>query len=116
MPGFNVADVVTCQIRRVNFVGRPEPAGMQQTEAFRAGGGVKTSRIQDSIMYVRGLHEKTKKKRNTASSHIPSGAGRDRFIRKGSSQVHGFPPRFRAVSLAGPPPGPHLVRQFSLYV
>jgi hypothetical protein len=46
MPGFNVADVVTCLLRRVNFVGLPHPAGMQKTEAFRAGDGVKASRIQ----------------------------------------------------------------------
>jgi hypothetical protein len=46
MPGFNVADNVTCLLNRVNFVGRPPPAGMQKTGAFRAGEGVKASRIQ----------------------------------------------------------------------
>jgi hypothetical protein len=46
MPGFNVADVVTCLLRRVNYVGQPHPTVMQKTEAFRAGEGVKPSRIQ----------------------------------------------------------------------
>jgi hypothetical protein len=49
MPGFNVADVVTCLLRRLNFVRLPHPAGMHKTEACRAGEGVKASRIQDFI-------------------------------------------------------------------
>jgi hypothetical protein len=30
MPEFNVADVVTRLLRRVNFVGRPHPSGIQE--------------------------------------------------------------------------------------
>ena len=46
MPGFNVADNVTCLFLRENFVGRPHPGGMQKSEAFREDEGVKASRIQ----------------------------------------------------------------------
>jgi hypothetical protein len=49
MPGINVAVVVTCLSRRVNFVMRPELTGMQKTEAFRAGEGLKASRIQEYL-------------------------------------------------------------------
>src|SRR5512139_3635519 len=50
MPGFKVANVVTCPLYRVNFVGLPHPTGMQKTEAFRACEGVKASRIRDYFL------------------------------------------------------------------
>jgi len=46
MPGSIVADVVSCRLRRVTFVGLTHAAGMLKQEAFRAGEGVKASRIQ----------------------------------------------------------------------
>jgi hypothetical protein len=56
MPGFNVADVVTCLLRRVNFIGRTEFTGMQKTEAFPAVDGMKASRIQDfQIVYQQSV-------------------------------------------------------------
>jgi len=49
MPGSIVADAVSCLIRRVTFVGLTHAAEMQEQEAFRAGEGVKASRIQDYL-------------------------------------------------------------------
>jgi hypothetical protein len=46
MPEFNVACSKSCLLRQVNFAGRPHLAGKPKTEAFRASGGVKVSRIQ----------------------------------------------------------------------
>ena len=46
MPEFNAACTRSCLLSRVNFVGRPHLTGKPKTEAFRASGGVKASRIQ----------------------------------------------------------------------
>jgi hypothetical protein len=46
MPEFNAAFTGPCLLSRVNFVGRLHLAGKPKTEAFRASGGVKASRIQ----------------------------------------------------------------------
>ncbi len=48
----NAADSLSRLLRRVNFAVRLHPAGMQETEAYRAGEGVKVSRIQKEYMYV----------------------------------------------------------------
>jgi len=49
MPGFIVAGTLSCRFRRATFVGPVQPTGMQETEAFRKGEGVKAARIQKQV-------------------------------------------------------------------
>jgi hypothetical protein len=55
MPEFNVACTRSCLLSRVNFVGRPHLTGKPKTEAFRASGGVKASRIQVNLKASKSL-------------------------------------------------------------
>jgi len=45
MPGFIVADAVSCRAGRLTFVVPSHSTGRQETEAFRVDEGVKPSRI-----------------------------------------------------------------------
>jgi hypothetical protein len=47
MPEFERRGCCSRRLRRANFVGVVQPTRMQETEAFREGEGVKTSRIQE---------------------------------------------------------------------
>jgi hypothetical protein len=49
MPELNAASTRSCLLGRVNFAGWPHLTGEPETEAFRASGGVKVSRIQDPV-------------------------------------------------------------------
>jgi hypothetical protein len=53
MPGSIVADVVSCLVHRATFVGLIRAEGLQKQEAFRAGEGVKASRIQNLLILQR---------------------------------------------------------------
>jgi hypothetical protein len=49
MPELNAACTRSCLLGRVNFVGLPPLYRKAKTEAFRASGGVKASRIQEIV-------------------------------------------------------------------
>ncbi|HOI17273.1 MAG TPA: hypothetical protein PK036_13125 [Geobacteraceae bacterium] len=51
----NVADAGSRRLHRVNFVGLVQPTGMQETEAFSEGEGVKATWIQVSVYFSANL-------------------------------------------------------------